>query len=111
MTNTFLFTFPGIKHKNTERLTFTKTETGWDISGTTPHSGSCDPDGGHILILNFRQNNTSYPSGIDFFLGRIWQELDNESINAAQAQERFNNLTAWIEATNNAKPQWIRYNS
>lgn len=110
MMHAFLFTFPSIKNNNTAKLSFTKTENGWNIHGATPHSGDCDPDGGHLLILNFKQNNTTYPSGIDLFLGSIWQDLNGESINEDQAQERFNDLTVWIKATNSSKPQWSGYN-
>ncbi|GGE68519.1 hypothetical protein GGR41_000547 [Paenalcaligenes hominis] len=111
MTNIFLFTFPGIKHKNIERLNFTKTEDGWNISGTTPHSGNCDPDGGQLLILNFRQNDTFYPNRIDLFLERIWQDLEDNSINETQAQARFDDLGAWLKGVNSSKPQWKGYNT
>lgn len=108
--DSFRLSFPGVKHNDTVKLDFVKTDSGWHLSSNGPHSGDCEPDGSRLLSLNLSQNNTVFPSSLDSYLGHIWQGLNSRTITTDDAQRMFLDLSAWITATNEATPEWQGYN-
>ena len=92
---------------DTYRLT--KTRSGWNIRHKAIN-GDSEPSGKPILYANFDQDSISYPSGLEFMVMHIWQQLDSKEIDETKTQRMLDDLAEWVSECEMRTPKWEGWN-
>ncbi|WP_096668032.1 hypothetical protein [Polaromonas sp. AET17H-212] len=95
--------------KNETTYRISKTATGWHLRANAIY-GDCDKECHPFLYGNFDQDNMNYPSNIGAFMEHLWGLIDKGEIDAAEAQEKLQELADWVSACEKAEPHWPGWN-
>ncbi|MNR11307.1 hypothetical protein D3C85_1276000 [compost metagenome] len=82
---------------------------GWKITFKT-NEGQSSPDGKPVLYHHFDHDYINYPIGLSDMLEHVWNQISNNEISQADAQDRLQQLAEWVSNTERYKPKWPEYN-
>lgn len=92
-----------------DTYSITKTIKGWYVRHIAIN-GDSDSSGKPFLFGNLNQDSINYPSGLEYMVMYIWQQLDSREISQAQAQTMFDELGEWVSKCEKLTPKWEGWN-
>ena len=91
---------------HTDQYTFERTKDGWKVGSFGEPED--DKESEHRwckgLIKRLEHDGVDYPSGIDMWLGEIWQRAKREGLEYDVVHTELRKLADWISATEQSNP-------